>query len=63
MDTCRKYKEIKKDIINEINSVIPYSISLIQENFIKNIQTNDYFTIEEKQALALYFTYNDVLND
>ena len=57
------YKEVKKDIINEINSVIPYSISLIQENFIKNVQTNDYFTLEEKQALSLYFAYNDVINE
>lgn len=57
------YKEIKKDIINEINSVIPYSISLIQENFINNIQINDYFTVEEKQVLSLYFTYNSVINE
>jgi phage-related protein len=53
------YREIQKDIIKEINSCIPQTVFLLQENFINNIQTNDYFTLEEKQVISLYLKYHD----
>jgi len=53
------YREIQKDIIKEMNSCVPQTVSLLQENFINNIQTNDYFTLEEKQVISLYLNnYN-----
>jgi hypothetical protein len=52
------YKEIQKGIVKEINqNSIPQSSFLLQENFISNIQTNDYFTIQEKQAISLYLNH------
>ena len=54
------YKEIQKGIVKEINqNSIPQSSFLLQENFISNIQTNDYFTIQEKQAISLYLNHYD----
>lgn len=51
---------IYKDIIQEINTnAIPQTVILLENNFINNIQSNDYFTIEEKQAIRLYLEYYD----
>jgi hypothetical protein len=49
-------KELIKEIKTEITfSLIPKTIKIVQEEFIKSIPNNDYFTSGEKQALALYF--------
>ena len=50
------YKELIKEINTEITfSLIPKTIKTVQEEFIKSIPSNDYFTDGEKQALSLYF--------
>jgi len=49
-------KKLIKEIKTEITfSLIPKTIKIVQEEFIKSIPNNDYFTSGEKQALALYF--------
>jgi hypothetical protein len=51
---------IYKNIINEINNnAIPQTTILLENNLISNIQSNYYFTIEERQAIALYLEHYD----
>jgi hypothetical protein len=58
------YRELQKDIIEEINNnCIPQTLFLLQENFINNIQTNEYFTLEEKQAISLYLKHNSTFTE
>ena len=50
------YKELIKEINTKVSfSLIPKTIKVVQEEFIKSIPNNDYFTDGEKQALSLYF--------
>lgn len=57
-------RESFSKVIRDINKeAIPNTISLFQENFISNISTNEYFTLEERQGIALYFQYNNTLNE
>jgi hypothetical protein len=57
-------KESLASVIRDINQeAIPNTISLLQENFINNISDNEYFNLEEKQAISLYFKYNKDINE
>jgi hypothetical protein len=48
-------KQLIKEVKKEISfSLIPKTIKIVQEEFIKSIPNNDYFTSGEKQALSLY---------
>ena len=48
-------KQLIKEVKKEISfSLIPKTIKIVQEEFIKSIPNNDYFTSGEKQALTLY---------
>lgn len=54
-----KLAPIAKNILeirrNVTYSLVPKTISIVKEEFIRSIPTNDYFTNEEKYALSLYF--------
>ena len=68
MKTYKISNSQTRALINEVNSkitfsAIPKTIKKIQEEFIKSIPTNDYFTSQEKYALALYFeSYSNFSN-
>jgi hypothetical protein len=49
---------IYRQLIEEVNTVaIPQTVMLLENNLINNIQSNDYFTAGEKQAISLYLEY------
>ena len=55
---------IYEQLTKEVNTVaIPQTIMLLENNLINNIQSNDYFTIEERQAVSLYLKYYNTFNE
>jgi hypothetical protein len=55
---------IYEQLTKEVNTVaIPQTVMLLENNLINNIQGNDYFTIEERQAVSLYLKYYNTFNE
>ena len=55
---------IYKQLIKEINTIyIPQTVVLLENNLINNIQSNDYFTVGEKQAVSLYLEYYNTFTE
>lgn len=55
---------IYEQLTKEVNTVaIPQTVMLLENNLINNIQSNDYFTIEERQAVSLYLKYYNTFTE
>jgi len=55
--------ELLTEVSNKITfSAIPRTVKIVQEEFIKTISTNTYFSEGEKRALALYFESNSIIH-
>lgn len=55
--------ELLTEVSNKITfSAIPQTIKIVQEEFIKTISTNTYFSERERGALALYFESNSIIH-
>lgn len=61
------HRELRRGILKEATKQTkkhsPKIVKSLQENFIRHISTNDYFTVRERRVLAEYFKQNSSLNE
>jgi hypothetical protein len=63
INTTPSLTKLLTEVSNKITfSAIPQTVKIVQEEFIKTISTNTYFSERERGALALYFESNSIIH-